>query len=489
MKAKTMLKMWALLLSANAMAGSSVTCDGPGENYVAWPTADPLWEMCYLSPAESSATQGSSLEIRQVHFNGFMVLEKSHVPMLFANYQSGTCYRDWKDTLSSFIQADRVEDPLQSAITTCDASTSTTTPVGNCPFGLSGFTSGDCTTGVQVEKYDDRLVLTTNHSAAWYKYSSRYVFYADGRFQPRFGFGNSNGTNSGITHWHHAYWRLNFDIDGADNDQVFIVDQTGENLQTKEFSDLREITSGLANDPNTYTDEVTWLIKDSVTGRGYQMVPGFEGDSQSGKIDDYDLGPDPSGDQYHNVDVMVSNYKLINGTLPEYSDTPGQNNLGNCSMEEQLIVNDESLVGVEGNPVFWYRSAVEDLQNQGMLCKTGGPMFYPVGDWGAVVDVAPTAVTDLVVVDKNSVDNVIDVLLNDTDPDGGVKQVESVTQPAGGSVLIGLNGEFVEYTPNIDFCTDNAPADDFTYTLNGGSQTVVSVVVDCLDVIFIDGFE
>lgn len=472
------LMLATLLLSTQLWAGGggSPTCSGLGENYVGWPTNEPVWEMCYLSPADSSATQGSSLEIRQVYYNGYLVLERAHVPMLFANYASSTCYRDWKNTLSNFIQADQVENPTTPAITTCDASTDKVTPVGNCPFGMTG----TCFSGVQVEKYPDRLVLTTNHSAAWYKYSSRYIFWADGRFQPRFGFGNSNGTNSGITHWHHAYWRLNFDIDGAENDEVFIVDDQGQSQQTIEFHDLREITSGQPNDPNVYTDEVTWLVKDSVTGRGYQMVPTFEGDSQQGFIDDYNIGPNPGMDDYHNVDVMVSNYKLFNnGTLPEYSDTPGSNSLGDCSMEEENIVNNESLVGVDGNPVFWYRTAVEDIQNQGMLCKTGGPTFYPVGDWDG--SDAPVAVQDALTVIENTVDNVIDVLSNDTDTDGGPKYIVSVTSSSNGTVTIDSGGLQLLYTPTADYCNDGVTTDDFEYSLNGGSTAQVQMSVTCVD--------
>lgn len=476
-----------LMLASTLVKADSSICDVVGGTYVAWPTAEPIWEMCYLSPADSSAAQGSSLEIRNVHLNGHLVLEKSHVPMLFANYDGNTCYRDWKNTNSSFIAASGVENPTTPARTTCDVSTNPTDSngVGNCPFGLSG----SCMSGVQVEKYEDRLVLTTNHSAAWYKYASRYVFFADGRFQPRFGFGNSDGTNFNTNHYHLAYWRLNFDIDGSDNDEVYIMDDLGQQAQTTEFFDFREITSGLPNDPNVYTDEVTWLVKDSVTGRGFQMVPGYEGDSQQGFINDYALGPNPGGDGYHNVDVMVSNYRLINGTLPEYSDTPGSNSLGDCGMDEENIINGESLTGVNGNPVFWYRTAVNDLAGQGMLCKTGGPMFYPVGDWGLTVDQAPTAVADVSVVDKNSIDNVVDVLTNDTDPDGGAKFVEFVTQPDNGSVTIGVDGANVLYSPDLDYCNNGNTTDDFTYTLNLGSVGSVSMGVDCLDLIFETSFE
>ena len=159
---------------------------------------------------------------------------------------------------------------------------------------------------------------------------------------------------------------------------------------TSEFSDLKELNNA-SNDTATWDDEITWLVKDSVTGRGYRLAASAEGSSQLGLVDDYYTPVDPSGDNYHNVDVMVSRYKLINGTLPEYSDTPGANNLGDCSMDAENIVGDpnnsnnlpETLIGE--NVVLWYRTAVEDLQNQGMLCKTGGPTLIPIGDWSTDV--------------------------------------------------------------------------------------------------------
>lgn len=484
---KYLLLLGFLMIPLYSHAGSNVTCTGD-EVYVAWPdAANPVWEMCYLAPEDSSYSRGSSLEIRYVHFNGFLALERSHVPMLFANYTSSTCYRDWKDDPASFIEADQIVNPTKPAVTTCDASTDPVNPVFDCPFGLSG-TNG-CITGVQVEKYDDRMVLTTNHAAAWYKYTARYIFHADGRIQPRFGFGNSDGTLDNTKHWHHAYWRFNFDIDGMSDDKIYIDDGSGEVEQTTEFSDLRELINA-TNDPNTFSDEVTWLIKDSVTNRGYRVVAGQGGVSADGGIDDYAVLADESGAGYHKVDVMASRYKLFGNGMPEYADTP-THSLSDCGMDEENIVGvpgsgsnaPESLVGED--VVFWYRAAVTDVPvSQGgaaLLCKTGGPTFYPVGDWG--VDQAPTAVTDLVTVDENSIDNVLNLLLNDTDPDGGDQFISSVTQPTNGTVVIGVNGLNVEYSPDMDYCNDGTPTDDFSYTLNGGSTAQVQVTVSCIDVL------
>ena len=358
-----------LFVSVQAMAvggGGSPTCNGSNETKVSWPTDDPLWEMCYLAPSVSSGARGSSLEIRDVYFNGYYAIERAHVPMLFANYDSGTCYRDWIDSDSEFLQANPNRANYPNATTTCDVSTSPTQIVDTCPFinvdgGGSIGNGNDCITGVAVEKLEDRLILTTNHSAAWYKYSSRYTFFADGSMAPRFGFGNSSGVNADITHWHHAYWRINFDIDGSDHDEVYIDDVK----QTVEFHDQR------GGDENS---AVTWTIKDNVTDRGFQIVPTAED-----YLIDVDQPPH-NPDDYHNVDVMATQYRQINGNLVEFSDTPGENNLGNCDMNENALVNGASID--DEDVVFYYRTAVMDLANMGLVCKFGGPVFNLVRDWG-----------------------------------------------------------------------------------------------------------
>ncbi|HEX2053501.1 MAG TPA: Ig-like domain-containing protein, partial [Actinomycetota bacterium] len=99
------------------------------------------------------------------------------------------------------------------------------------------------------------------------------------------------------------------------------------------------------------------------------------------------------------------------------------------------------------------------------------------------VDDPPAAVSDNASASEDSTSNAIDVLANDTDPDGGPKSVSAVSQPANGSVAITNNGAGVHYTPNPNYC--NSPPgtspDSFTYTLNGVSQATVSVLVSCDD--------
>ncbi len=98
-------------------------------------------------------------------------------------------------------------------------------------------------------------------------------------------------------------------------------------------------------------------------------------------------------------------------------------------------------------------------------------------------DVPPTAVDDTATVTEDAAATSVDVLANDTDPDGGPMTITQVTQPANGTVVITNGGDDLTYQPDADFC--NAPpgttTDDFTYTLGGGSIATVTVTVTCVD--------
>jgi VCBS repeat-containing protein len=96
------------------------------------------------------------------------------------------------------------------------------------------------------------------------------------------------------------------------------------------------------------------------------------------------------------------------------------------------------------------------------------------------VDDPPTAVNDTKTVEEDSGATAIDVLANDTDTDGGPKNIESVTQPTNGTVVITGGGTGLTYEPDANYCDETEP-DTFEYELNGGSTATVSVEVECVD--------
>ena len=95
----------------------------------------------------------------------------------------------------------------------------------------------------------------------------------------------------------------------------------------------------------------------------------------------------------------------------------------------------------------------------------------------------PVAVNDSVIVKKDT-PVIIDVLNNDSDIEGDILTVDSVTQGANGSVI--NNGSNVTYTPAAGF----NGTDSFSYTVsdgNGGTDiaTVSVTVVDAFATIFV----
>jgi subtilisin family serine protease len=96
------------------------------------------------------------------------------------------------------------------------------------------------------------------------------------------------------------------------------------------------------------------------------------------------------------------------------------------------------------------------------------------------VDDAPVAVDDARTTagDRRVV---LDVLVNDTDIDGGPKLVSAKSNGAHGQVAVVDGGVALSYTPAASYCG----SDSFTYALNGGSEARVAVTVACV----VDGVE
>ena len=100
-------------------------------------------------------------------------------------------------------------------------------------------------------------------------------------------------------------------------------------------------------------------------------------------------------------------------------------------------------------------------------------------------DAPPVAVDDTVTVAQDAAETPVDVLANDTDTDGGPKQIDTVTQPDHGTATITDNGTSVSYKPDTGYCNDGQgdSPDTFTYSLNGGSTATVTVTVACAEVV------
>ncbi|MCB1043438.1 MAG: hypothetical protein KDC35_10885 [Acidobacteria bacterium] len=301
-----------------------------------------------LRPSDSSGPSGSGVEIRDAYYRGILVFKRAHAPILNVDYDPGGCgcFRDWSNSERSFAMDNPLAtpgfyEPTSNAETVCDNANSLTTPPGDCPWKVGQ----ECHTGVAIEKSAERILITSQMQAGWYRYTMRWEFYVDGTIRPTFGFGVYNTSCSSASHRHHNYWRFDFDIDDAGNDFV------------------QEVEGGV---PNVFANEVTrtwtgastaWEVYDASSGRGYRITPG------SGDLD-------LPADAFSKLDFMASLYKA-----GELSDSGG-----GCAINEGTIANGESITNTD--VVLWYRAGVHDVVGSNIFkCKAGGPILEPIGDW------------------------------------------------------------------------------------------------------------
>lgn len=83
----------------------------------------------------------------------------------------------------------------------------------------------------------------------------------------------------------------------------------------------------------------------------------------------------------------------------------------------------------------------------------------------------PVAANDAIVVDTDSLDNLINVLANDSDPDNDPLTITAISSPSHGVATIGSNG--ILYTPTSGY----SGTDTFTYTISDGRGGTATATV------------
>jgi hypothetical protein len=211
----------ALLVSAGSLRAQ---CAFTGAAHVTWPSVNPVWDFCFRRPSLASAGNGAGLELSEVKYNGTLVIFQAHIPILNVKYVANLsgcgggplCYRDWFDSEQPFECAPTVSAGICSGTTTpaktvCDACTDGT-----------GFECRDVGSfnGVAVESLADRLKLTAQTEAGWYRYIPVWEFFADGTIQAKFVATSVDHACVAYTHDHHAYYRLDLDVGGKAGNYV-----------------------------------------------------------------------------------------------------------------------------------------------------------------------------------------------------------------------------------------------------------------------------
>lgn len=199
--------------------------------------------------------------------------------------------------------------------------------------------------GVAVERLADRLILTTQTNAGWYRYVQKLIFHADGRIQPQFGFTAIWAFCVGKPHTHHGYYRFDFDIDGAANDRI---------RQRKKWLFFWFWSTIATETTRNRASGRRWRVLDG-SGRGYELAPGS-----------HDGGPP---DSFAGSDAWMLRY--------HGNETDDGGSTGGSSGDAQHIdtfVNGESIS--QQDLVLWYR--VSHRHAGGLTCMLDGPTLRPI---------------------------------------------------------------------------------------------------------------
>jgi hypothetical protein len=362
-----------VLLAAPALAQTPYS--------IAWPEDNPIWTLDVLPPDLSSGPNGSGVEVRNVTYNGRSVMKRGGVPILNVKYESGcNCFRDWQDSEVRFTADNPISPSWIAESTPGTVATMCDVAPANCVDTNGDGQVDSCSDvgsfeGVAVERFETFLRLTTHLRAGWYRYSMKWEFHADGTIRPLFGFTSTGSACTQNARWHHAYWRFDFDIEGAEDD--FVVENTPSGEAFKLESETTRLWSATSIDLSTELeapepmDGVTsWQVLDDNTGRGYAIIPSpadllTPADPETGS---------PSIDEFAQEDFVVTRYQ------------PGEIDDGafGCTAKfvegtSNPIVNGEN-VAVE-DVVLWYRSGVTKPDIDPGTCYESGPILRPVGDW------------------------------------------------------------------------------------------------------------
>lgn len=291
-----------------------------------------LWRFQAVRPTASSGTNGSGIELRYVDYRGKRLLYRAHVPILNVQYQGNACgpYLDWQ-WQEGMLDAQGAD--VGPGFRLCSSPARTILDTGQDAGNFLG-------TAIYVAGQE--VVLVNEMQAGWYRYVSEWRLHANGTIRPRFGFGATSSSCVCTVHYHHAYWRLDFDLRTPGSNVVREFNDpplVGGNWHTKRFETQR---------PRSPARKRKWRVQNSASGEAYDIIPG-PGDGVATASPDW---PFPQGD------VWLTRYR---GSEIDTGVTavgpPYEANIGS-------FVNGESIENTD--VVVWYGAhASHDVSHEG----------------------------------------------------------------------------------------------------------------------------
>ena len=154
-----------------------------------------------------------------------------------------------------------------------------------------------------------------------------------------------------------------------------------------------------------------------------------------------------------NVPVTVA---VKNNDSDPHGKILGQPQIIDSTLHGRLVLNPNGTITYTPSP--YYRGTdtfTYKICNTDGLCDTAQGIITVVP-----VNNSPVAKNDTTTIFENSINNLVTILTNDTDPDGDPLKVSAISQPVNGFVVLNPNGT-ISYTPNPGFFG----TDVLTYTV------------------------
>jgi hypothetical protein len=284
---------------------------------IVWPSAnEPLWRLNWRLSQDPEG-----LVITHAFFRGRRVFWKASLPSLRVQYDQDC--GPYKDPLTSTNMLPTSRCPGQ--------------PVCIYSYVSQGLR------GLGIESY---------HEIGWYRLTHRWVFWEDGTIMPRL---YSAGLQCDGNHRHHAYWRLDFDVDGFPDDLALEFNAgAGDIGWGPGWAPILGESSRVKN-PATRR---SWAVMDKGTGLGYHVLPGpFDG----------------FADDFSQRDLWVVRY---HGT----EDRRGNQGSAWSDELDRDLANEESTDGQD--IILWYCGHLfHEHAHGGDEWHHVGPDLVPFGPW------------------------------------------------------------------------------------------------------------
>jgi N-acetylneuraminic acid mutarotase len=254
------------------------------------------------------------------------------------------------------------------------------------------------------------------------------------------------------------------------NGTIYVVGGSDENAMILNDVERLDTTSGLWSEVDNWVLDVPRASHATVTLGGIAYtVGGFSTSGPRGPVQRYDPG---------GIGTLGASLDPPRGGLAAAALGGEIYALGGRSATNQVVTT----VNVyDPNADAWRTAAPLNTAREGFAAASVGGVLYVFGgrdDAGNVLasvemlggNSAPAAADDAAATNEDAAVT-INVLVNDTDPDGDALTITSFTQPAHG-VVTQTGDESLLYTPEADFFGEDA----FLYTVSDGTDTATATV-------------